>query len=137
MSSNLNWAAHVDDLCLKLNQRLSLLRRIKHKVPKNKLRIIAEAIFNSKIRYGIAVYGAPKFDFSSQEQAFDPRLKKLQVIQNNMIRMMEGKSRKSHTNMQKLRESIHMMSVNQMAIYHVSLEVFKLFLLAAKEDNSN
>ena len=50
ISSDLTWSAHVNDLCLKLYQRLSMLRRIKHKVDPSKLRIIAEAIFNSKIR---------------------------------------------------------------------------------------
>ena len=126
ISSDLTWSAHVNDLCLKLYQRLSMLRRIKHKVDPSKLRIIAEAIFNSKIRYAIAVYGTPKFDFSSQEQVFDPLLKKIQVIQNDMLRLIEGKTRKNHTNMQKLRERQHMMSVNQMAIYHVALEIFNI-----------
>ena len=45
-----------------LKKRIGLLKRIKKRVPKDKLIIIAESIFNSKIRYGIAVYLKPTFD---------------------------------------------------------------------------
>ena len=43
-------------------KRVGLLKRIKKIIPKDKLIIIAEAIFNSKIRYGIAVYLIPIFE---------------------------------------------------------------------------
>ena len=56
ISSDLDWRVHIDELCRTLNQRLGMLRRIKHKVNRDKLHIIAEAIFTSKIRYGLAVY---------------------------------------------------------------------------------
>ena len=56
-----------------------MLKRIKTKIPVSKVHLIAESIFNSKIRYGIAVYGNPKFDFKTQEQSMDPNLQKLQT----------------------------------------------------------
>ena len=43
-------------------KRMGLLKRIKKRVSKEKLIIIAEAIFNSKIRYGIAAYLIPIFE---------------------------------------------------------------------------
>ena len=55
VNSDLNWTTHVDKLCTTLKQRLGLMRRIKCKLNSNKLQIIAEAIFQSKIRYGISV----------------------------------------------------------------------------------
>ena len=60
MSADLDWKVHIETLEKLLKQRLGLLRRIKYKIPKDKLQIVAEAILNSKIRYGIAVYGRPK-----------------------------------------------------------------------------
>ena len=45
-----------------MQQRIGILRRMKHKIPTDKLIIIAEAIFNSVIRYGIAVYLVPTYD---------------------------------------------------------------------------
>ena len=85
VNSDLNWTTHVDKLSTTLKQRLGFLRRIKYKVNSNKLQMIAEAIFQSKLRYGISVYTIPKFEFNNLEQAMDPNISKLQVIQNDEI----------------------------------------------------
>ena len=49
VSSDLDWKAHISKLCSVLKQRMGLLRRIKNKISKEKLQIVAEAIFTSKI----------------------------------------------------------------------------------------
>ena len=36
----------------------------------------------------------------------DPNIAKLQVVQNDMIRVLNGKYRGDHTNMKKLREEL-------------------------------
>ena len=64
ISSNLDWDTHVDMLCISLKQRMGLIARAKDKVTKHKLRIISEAIFMSKVRYGLAVYTKPKYEFN-------------------------------------------------------------------------
>ena len=120
VNSDLNWTTHVDKLCTTLKQRLGLLRRIKYKINSHKLQIVAEAIFQSKLRYGISVYTIPKFEFNNLEQTMDPNIAKLQVIQNDMMRLLVGKSRKSYTNMEKVRKELKMMSVNQLSVYHVA-----------------
>ena len=74
INSDLNWSTHVDKLCTTLKQRLGLLRRIKHKINSHKLKIVAEAIFSSKMRYGISVFTIPKFDFKSLDQTMDPNI---------------------------------------------------------------
>ena len=51
---------HIENICGKMNQRLSILRRLNNKIPREKLRIIAGAIFTSVARYGIAVYSKPR-----------------------------------------------------------------------------
>ena len=43
-------------------QQIGLLRWIRNKIPKEKLTIIAEAIFSTKIRYGIFIYLTPVFE---------------------------------------------------------------------------
>jgi len=126
INSDLNWSTHVDKLCTSLKQRIGLLRRIKYKVNSNKLQIIAEAIFQSKLRYGISVYTIPKFQFNNQEQTMDPNISKLQVIQNDMLRLLVNKKRDSHTNMEKLRNKLKMMSVNQLSCYHTAIEMFNI-----------
>ena len=126
ISSSLNWDIHVNKLCHTLKQRLTLLTRIKHKVNSNKLKIIAEAIFMSKIRYGISVYSNPKFEFNHLEQTMDPNLVKIQVVQNDLLRLIEGYRRSDHTNMKSLREKVKMMSVNQLSVYHTATEMFNI-----------
>ena len=82
ISSNLDWKTHVDSLCKTLKQRIGLLRRIKYKVNKDKLHIIAEAIFTSKIRYG-TVYSSPRLE---EDEAENSDIQKIQVLQNDMLR---------------------------------------------------
>ena len=126
INSDLNWSSHVDKLCSNLKQRLGLLRRIKHKINSQKLQIVAEAIFQSKIRYGISVYTNPKFEFNHLEQPMDSNIARLQVIQNDMLRLLVGKKRSSHTNMEKLRKELKMFSVNQLSCYHTAIEMFNI-----------
>ena len=52
----------MDKISIELKKRIGLLRRIRRRVPKEKIVMIAEAIFNSKIRYGAPVYLNPIFD---------------------------------------------------------------------------
>ena len=125
-NSDLNWSSHVDKLCTTLKQRLGLLRRIKEKINSQKLKIVAEAIFTSKLRYGMSVYTIPKFEFNNFEQTIDPNVAKLQVIQNDMIRLLMGKSRRNHTNMEKARHQRKIMSVNQLSCYHVAIEMYNI-----------
>ena len=102
-----------------------MLRRIKQKIIPSKLRIVAEAIFTSKMRYGLAVYGRPKFDFQAEEP-MDSGLQKLQVLQNQMIRLICNHRMSDHIVMRKEREKLMMMSVNQLAVYHVGIEMFNI-----------
>ena len=96
--------------------------------------MFAKSIFNSKIRYGIAVYGIPKFDFKLQEQSMDPGLQKIQILQNDMIRLLGNHRRADHVSMKKEREKHKMFSVNQMAVYHVALEMFNVVIKSSAEN---
>ena len=75
--------------------------------------MIAEAIFNSKIRYGIAVYLNPVFE---EEDLKVKKLSKnaavLQTLQNTMLRIILGLNIKHYINMKHVRENIRMMSVS-------------------------
>ena len=93
----------------------------------------ADAIFTSKLRYAIAVYSTPKFEFNNMEQAMDTNISKLQVLQNDLLRMQAGHSRKAHTNMKTLRESKKLMSVNQISCYNVGIEMFNIIYNSSSE----
>ena len=51
---------------------------------------------------------------------------KLQIIQNNMLRMIFGFRLSDQVNMEKLRNEIGMFSVNQLNCYHVLIEAFNV-----------
>jgi len=134
ISSDLDWKVHIDKLCRVLRQRLGLLRRIKYKISGEKLPIIAEAIFTSKIRYGLAVYSKPRLTGADPECQ---EMRKLQTLQNDMLRVINGHRRSDHINMKKLRERMTMMSINQISCYHVLLEVHKVLITNSSEQLKN
>ena len=129
VSSSMDWKAHISQLQTKLHQRLGILRRLKSKVPGPKLRIIAEAIFTSVARYGIAVYFKPRLhlDPTCEEQT------KLQVIQNKMIRLLAGKKPADKARIEDLSKEFNVMSMNQMASYHVLIETYNAINLGSSE----
>jgi hypothetical protein len=95
----------VDELMIELKKRMGLLKRIKKRVPREKLIIIAESIFNSKIRYGIAVYLVPIYEREDVKmEKLSPHAKELQVAQNSMVRVILGLNRANHINMKEQRE---------------------------------
>ena len=92
--------------------------------------IVAEAIFNTKIRYGVSIYLVPVFDKEDLKwrRYSNPKdhTYTLQTLQNTMIRVIYGLKKSQHVNMEKLINKIKMMSVNQMAVYHTILETFNI-----------
>ena len=89
--------------------------------------MVAESIFNSKVRYGIALYLTPVYEPEKvKAKQLSTEARKLQTIQNNLLRMIFGYRNSDMVNMEKLREKIGMFSVNQMNIYHVLLEAFNI-----------
>ena len=89
---------------MELKQRLGLLRRIKQRILVKKLILVAEAIFNSKIRYGIAVYLKPMYEKEELKGGIlSENTSKLQTLQNKMIRSILGMNINDHVNLKKIR----------------------------------
>ena len=134
LNSDFGWSTHIEKISIDLKKRKGLLRRIRNRIPKEKLIMIAEATFNSKIRYGISLYLSPVFE---EEDLKCEKLPKntniLQTLQNQMIRVIYGMKRQDHINMKNIREKINLMSVNQMAIYHTILESYNILENSASE----
>ena len=134
INSDLEWTTHVEKLSVGLKKRIGILARIKQRMPKNKLIIISESISNSKIRYGIAAYITPTFEREDlKHKKLSSNASELQVLQNDMLRLILGLKQKDHINMQQVREKIKMFSVNQMAIYHSLLETYNIKRKSASE----
>ena len=134
INSDFLWNSHVEQLSIELKKRIGLLKRMKQRVPKNKLVIIANAIFNSKLRYGAAVYLSPVYEEEDLKMRRIPKdTSILQVLQNIMIRLICDLKKNQHVNMQKVRENIKMFSVNQMAVYHTLLESYNVIKNSTSE----
>ena len=73
----------------------------------------------------VCLYTIPTFEVNNLEQTMDPSIARLQVIQNDTMRLQVGK-RKSHSNKLKVRKELQMMSVNQLSVYHVAIEMFNI-----------
>ena len=97
------------------------------RVPKEKIVMIAEAIFNSLLRYGVAVFLKPIYDEEDLNVKKLPRnTSVLQTLQNSMLRVIFGLKIKNYVNMKNVREKIKMMSVNQISVYHTLLEAYNV-----------
>ena len=119
INSSLDWNSHIEKLVVTLKKRIGLLKRIKKRVPKDKPIIIAEAIFNSKIRYGIAVYLKPTFDREEvKTEKLSEYTKELQVVQNSMVRVILG-----------LKQADHI----KMKVYHTVMEAYNISNRTASE----
>ena len=91
INADFGWSTHVDQLSIELKKRIGLLRRIKKRVPREKIVIIAEAIFNSLLRYGVAVFLKPVYDKEDLNMEKKPKnTATLQTLQNNMLRVIFG-----------------------------------------------
>ena len=64
-------------------------------------------------------------------------MKKLQTLQNDMIRIIKGYRRSDHVNMKDTRQSMNMMSINQLSCYHILLEVQKIMFRNSSEQLKN
>ena len=86
-----------------------------------------EAIFNSLLRYGVAVFLKPVYDKEDLKMKKLPKdTTTLQTLQNSMLRVIFGLKLKNHINMKNVREEIKMMSVNQISVYHTLLEAYNV-----------
>ena len=86
-------------------------------------------IFTSVARYGIAVYSKPRL----HSDPIGEDMCKLQVTQNKMFRLLDGKSKKDKVSVEKIAKKFEMMSINQMTCYHILMETYKIIHFGASD----
>ena len=120
-SGNLTWGSHFDGLIKVLNQRISIIRRLREVIMTPQLISVGEALFNSKLRYGMAAYCTIRFTDSNPVNS---DMQKLQVSQNSLMRLILGKRKVEHTSVESLLRQTGYLSVNRLAVYHTLSEMF-------------
>jgi len=126
---SLQWNEQVDKVLRKVNYGIATLRQLRGIIRKKGLKMIAEGIVMSHIRYGISVYLSGSIRIV-QSDPLKPELEKLQIKQNDTLRVILNKERKEHVSRMALLEESNMQSVNQIAAGAVLMELWR-----AKKNN--
>ena len=85
---NLNWNDHIDILTNSLVKYCSMFAKLRHLVPVECLKALFLSLVQSKISYALEVYGVAK----------ECHLKRLQVLQNRMLKILQFKNYRCSTN---------------------------------------
>lgn len=80
IDSNLSWNNHIDTLSKKLNSCLYVLKRVKHGSDDTTTKIAYYALFESHLRYGLAVWGGTSAG----------NLQRILILQKKAVRIMSG-----------------------------------------------
>ena len=81
LDEHLTWNNHINEICNKLKRFFHIFYNIRHLLSKNNIKTIYYAIIYSRIKYGISVYG----------QASNTRVKRVQKLQNQLLKVLSGK----------------------------------------------
>ena len=127
-SNDLTWNAHVEELKNTLNQRLSLIKRLKETLGSQQLISVGEALVNSKIRYALACYSTIQ---QTSQETKSSLMQRLQMFQNSLMRIIFGYKKTDHVSIECLLKKTGYLSVNRMAVYHTLQEAFSII----KEDS--
>ena len=76
----LTWDAHIDNLCKKLRPKVGMFSRLRHILPYDTMHMVYMAIIQSRLDYGLTIWGNAKCN----------KLKTVQGIQNRCARLLTG-----------------------------------------------
>ena len=140
IKNDLSWSAHLYGnglsgkdktigLVTQLSQRIGILRKIKPFTRQKQFNSILNGMFTSKMTYGIQVFGnvwglRNLDDETRRYSSFTKEdNRRLQVIQNQVLRMKTGLGRDTPTHI--LTGESKELSVQQLTAYHTLMTVFK------------
>ena len=122
VSNDLKWSKHLSDLANKLNHRIFTLRRIEQVVPRSLLKKVADGIFMSKLRYGLALFWPVRIENSDPHPT---AIHGIKVIFNRMLRILCGTVQENRMSVKKMLQKLDWLSINQMAAEVRLIETWK------------
>ena len=122
VSNNLTWSHHLSKLEGQLNQRLFTLRRIEQVVPRSLLKNVADGIFVSKLRYGLAIFWPLRVSIQDPNPT---EMQGIKVVFNRMLRLLCGTVKEDKVSIKKMLDRLGWLSINQMAAETRLIEVWK------------
>ena len=89
-----NWTTQIrgpNGVVSGLNKRLFAIKRMKNYINNKSLTKIVDGLLTSKINYGIQLYGKVR---TTSECPVNKDIKAIQMVQNKMVRLLNGKTLK-------------------------------------------
>jgi len=124
IDNNIKCNKHTESLTSELNYSASFIWRLRNVLDRRTLKMIANGIFMSKVRYCAAVYGPDIVRFDEVDPT-SSRLQALQVSQNKVLRLLTGHKKSDHVRIKDMLEETGLLSINQVLAYVCLMEYWK------------
>ena len=124
IAADMKWDKQIETLTSDVAYRVSQIRRLRYSLSKKDMCTIANGIVNSKLRYGLAVFGAEMLRLNESDP-MSSNLHTLQVKQNDMMRAICGLKIVDKVPIGNLLLDCGMQSINQMIAYSILMEMWK------------
>ena len=124
VTNDLKWKKQVDTLVSETNYSLSVLRRLQKFLSDRELKMLAEGMIMSKIRYCAAVYGS-EWIRMKEEDPLSAMQCTIQKIQNNALRIITNNKRSDHVRITDMLKATGWQSINQIVSYASLIEMWK------------
>ena len=115
LEENLNWTIHINEICNKLKRLFHIFYNIRNFLSKDNIKTIYYTMIYSRIKYGISLYG----------QAGTSKLKRIQTLQNCLLKVLTKKSYRFSTD--ELHNSLDLLKVDDIAVQEVVTFVHNYF----------
>lgn len=127
LDSSLKWSAHISDVKSKLSSICGIFRKIASFMPKKWLLKLYHALFQSRLQYLIACWGA----------ASKSVLKELQVIQNRCLKIINGRPWLYPTVQLYKESSDSILPVKALYDYQTLIQVWKILTEESTHHNTH
>ena len=117
-----SWRHHYKAQKTALNQRLSVIRRIKRQLPKEKIMTVVHSLWVSKLRYGLQL--CTKVQILNDDTK-STAMKSLQQTQNRMLRAINNSKIKDRVSVSSMPNKFNLLLVNQLAAQIKLTKVWK------------
>ena len=112
VQDSMKWDKNTTEMVSALNSRLFQIRRIKNHIPKSQLRKVIHSLWFSKVRYGMSIWSSPR---TEESETINSNMKKIQLAQNRLLRMLEGVTIKDRISISSMLEKHNFPSINQLS----------------------
>ena len=116
IEENLSWNLHINEICNKLKRLFHIFYNIRDYLSKENIKTIYYTLIYSRIKYGITLFS----------QAGSSKIKKIQTLQNQLLKVLLKKDYRHSTN--ELHKSLDILKVNDIAEQEIATFVHKYFL---------